>query len=109
MTDIGGSALQVVCGQTTQGATSWNQTTSVFDVVWVDIDTSVAGFSGATPPMYFTNLSGNTQLFRTFGATSVYTPTNNGFRVYIVYAPGTLTPADANTWGWHIKWCGFGN
>jgi hypothetical protein len=106
-TNINGNPMKVVCGQTTPGSTNWQQTTGVNDVVWLDVDTTAAGFTGSVPPMYFTNLSGNTQLFRTYGVTSVYTPTNTTFRVYVVYAPGVLTPAQANTWGWHLKWCGF--
>jgi hypothetical protein len=111
MKDANGSNLKVVCGETTPYSTAWQQTTGVTDVVWVDVDTSPALFNSTMNPVYFTNLSGDTRLFRTYGVTSVYFPDYNSFRVYVVYKPENgelVTPTSANNWGWHVKWCGYG-
>jgi hypothetical protein len=44
----------------------------------------------------------------TTGATSIYSPTKVGFRVYVRWANGNrLTPEDANDREWHINWYGI--
>ncbi|RJS13621.1 protease B [Corallococcus sp. H22C18031201] len=83
-------------GQTPPGATAWQQ----YDAggMYLDVNTSGCGFSSA--PLYFTSLGGNSMHWTAAGATSIYSPTATGFRVYI---PG-ITPAQANTLGWHLNW-----
>ncbi|WP_323395268.1 M57 family metalloprotease [Myxococcus guangdongensis] len=85
-------------GQTPQGTTSWQQ----YDAngIYLDVNTSGCGF-GSTP-LYFTSLGGNSSHWTTTGATSIYSPTATGFRVY-VFLPG-VTTTQANSWGWHLNW-----
>jgi hypothetical protein len=64
--------------------------------------------------VYITSIGGRTNHWSTTGATSIYpTPpaqyaTPTGFRVYVRWANGgPLTPATANSYGWHINWIGM--
>jgi hypothetical protein len=94
--------VQVARGSTPVGNTAWQQ---YFDGqgVFVDIDTSSAKFT--TTPIYVTSLGGRTENWATIGATSIYLPTPQGFRVYVRWpGGGPLTPAIANQYGWHINW-----
>ncbi len=85
-------------GRTIPGATRWvKYHDSGF---YVDIDTSGCGFD--TAPLYFTSLGGFGNHWRALGETAIYKQTANSFRIY-VYAPG-ITPAAANSMGWHINW-----
>jgi len=71
--------------------------------IFVDVDTSLAGFTNT--PMYITSLGGIGNHWETTGATSIYNPTPTGFRVYLRLASaGPITPAFANQYGWHINW-----
>jgi hypothetical protein len=89
-------------GSTPVGNTAWQQYPDG-EGVFVDVDTSSAGFT--TTPIYITSLGGFTQHWGTTGATSIYQPTPTGFRVYIRWwSGGPLTPALANQNGWHINW-----
>src|SRR4028119_986415 len=95
------SAL-IARGSTPVGNTAWQQYFNG-EGVFVDVDTSSAGF--ATTPIYITSLGGNSSHWVTTGATSIYFPTPTGFRVYVRWSTGgTLTPATANQLGWHINW-----
>jgi hypothetical protein len=88
-----------VCnGKTTAGSTSWSQYNP--NTVSVDVDTSACGLT--TIPKYFTVLGGTTQHWNTQGATSIYAPTETGFRVYVVQSG--ITPAVANSRNWHVVW-----
>jgi len=74
--------------------------------IFVDINTSAGGFT--TTPVYFTSIGGTTTHWAIAGATSIYLPTPTGFRVYIKWVDGSvLTPATANSYGWHINWMGI--
>ena len=91
----------IASGRTTPGATAWQVYTP--SGIYVDVDTSAAQLSGT--PVYLTSLGGNGQQWQTIGATSIYSPTATGFRVYVRwvdYAP--LSPATANKWEWYINW-----
>ncbi|ADO70570.1 S8 family peptidase [Stigmatella aurantiaca] len=93
--------LQVgnVCtGQTPQGATVWQQYST--DGIYLDVDASACSLSSA--PRYLTSLGGLSRHWETTGATSIYSPTPTGFRVY-VHFPG-ITPTLANEYGWHLNW-----
>jgi hypothetical protein len=101
--------VQVTRGSTPPGNTAWQQHSSEPDTafggqgIFVDIDTSSAGFT--TTPIYITSIGGTSHHWATTGATSIYTPTPTGFRVYVRFPDGgSLTPAIANQYGWHINW-----
>jgi hypothetical protein len=69
------------------------------------VDTSVGKFT--TTPKYFTSLGGNSSHWATTGVTSIYTPSPTGFRVYVRWSNGSaLTPAEANSFQWHVNWLG---
>jgi hypothetical protein len=98
-----GANLKMVCGETTP--VDWTQ--YMVDVIRVDVNTSLAGFTSS--PSYFTSINGTSGHWRTTGATSVYFPTSTGFTIFIYdMNPSDITPAIALSWGWYIKWCGVG-
>jgi hypothetical protein len=92
------SGSTVCKGQTPAGATAWQQYGT--EGIYVDVSTSACGFSST--PLYFTSIGGWSSHWTTTGATSIYSPTANSFRIY-VYNPG-ITAAQANNLGWHINW-----
>jgi hypothetical protein len=94
--------IQTARGSTPVGTTAWQQYPGG-EGVYVDVDTSSAGFT--TTPIYITSIGGTTSHWWTTGATSIYFPTPTGFRVYVRWATGgSLTPAMANQYEWHINW-----
>ncbi len=101
-----GAPAEAACtGRTVPGATDWHQVPSSPEgpsTLVLDVDTTACGYT--TTPRYFTSLGGNTKHWRTTGATSIYSPTTTGFRVYVFDKDGPVTPADANARGWHINW-----
>lgn len=74
----------------------------------IDVDTSKCGFE--EPPKYFTELTGNSNMHRIMGASSIYSPTESGFRIYINEETLHTTPTSsiADSWRLKIKWCGVG-
>ena len=97
------AAYASVCaGQTTPGATAWQQYPSSSQGIYLDVNTSACGYT--TEPRYITSLGGDTHHWMTTGATSIYSPTATGFRVYVFDNSGPVTPADANARRWHITW-----
>ncbi len=107
---------RIASGQTPQGSTAW-QVYSPSGIM-VDIDTTAGKFSSA--PVYLSSIGGKTRHWSTTGATSIYPipaippappvhyATATGFRVYVRWANGgPLTPAMANSYGWHINWIGM--
>lgn len=72
--------------------------------VYADIDTTSAGFTAT--PYYFSSLGGNNSHWDTQGATSIYSPTATGFRVYVNQAG--ITVATARSRRWHINWIAIG-
>ena len=101
-TNSGNQALRIFIGNTSAGGTNWVQYSG--DGVYVDIDTTAAGFSAT--PMYFTSLGGRTRHWTTTGGTSIYSPTKNSFRVYL-FKEG-ITAAEAKSNDWHINWIAIG-
>jgi hypothetical protein len=95
--------LRIVVGKTDPQKTRWVQYND--GGIYVDIDTSSAGFS--VTPYYFTSLSGHTNNWMAQGVTSIYSPTAKGFRVHVGYRG--LTAAQAKDWGWAISWIAIGN
>lgn len=101
------ASLRIGSGSTPAGSTNWQQYPSGRGV-FVDIDTSAAGFTGT--PAYFSSLAGNqiNGQWKTTGASSIYLPTATKFRIYIRMADDSLfTPAEANARGWFINWMGI--
>jgi len=91
-------------GSTPVGYTDWRYYEP--GTIYVDVDTSEAGFTDT--PFYITSLSGYHSHYKTIGATSIYYPKSNGFRIFI-RDPNrpNLSPADANEMGWHVIWIGI--
>lgn len=71
--------------------------------IMTDIDTSSCGFT--TTPKYFTSISGNSNHWSTTGATSIYSATPTGFRVYI-WMSGGVSTTYAKDRAWRINWIG---
>lgn len=104
--DTSGNPLKMVCGTFQPTAAQWVQITA--DTMYTDINTAVAGF--AAVPIYLTSIGGAGSHGFSYGATSIYSPTQNSFRVYITYTGGSAyNPTNvANIWLWKINWCGIG-
>jgi hypothetical protein len=109
-----GNNMKMVCGETTAGATNWTQYDPVTVSVIINTNT------GLSSPIYFTNLSGTSDHYRSVGTQSVYNPTSNNFTVYVsslnqnstdgspaLYHSISVATANANQW--HIHWCAVGN
>lgn len=96
--------IKIGSGSTTPGSTNWKAYGGDTGV-YLDVDTSSCSFT--TTPKYTTSLGGSSSHWATTGATSIYVPKPNGFRVYVRWANGAnLTPAQANNLKWHINWLG---
>ena len=98
-----GETLRIVVGKTDPQKTHWVQYSD--GGIYVDIDTSSAGFSST--PYYFTSLGGHTNNWQAQGATSIYLPTEKGFRVHVGHRE--LIAAQAKEWGWYINWIAIGD
>jgi hypothetical protein len=76
--------------------------------IFVDVDTSAAGFTKT--PVYTSALYGNGNHWSTTGANCIYNPSPTGFRIYIRWWNGglgiQLIPSYAQEQGWHIQWIG---
>lgn len=93
---------RIASGRTMPGATAWQQYHTGFGV-YVDVDTSAAHFTST--PAYVTSIGGVTNHWATTGATSVYFATATSFRIFVRWDDGgSLTPAQANEFQWHINW-----
>lgn len=92
-------------GKTPAGSTNWQVYSDAANAIFVDVDTTAAGFTSV--PNYVSALGGNGQHWEAVGGSAVYSPTPTGFRVYVRFVDQRLlTPAIANTNGWHIIWIG---
>ena len=106
---LGESKGEAFCGSTNPGKTDWkeyrNQDGDPIGI-YVDVDTRVAGFTST--PIYFTSIGGFGGHFAIIGATSIYRPAKDGFRIYIK-SPGIVHPSPqfANERHWHINWIGY--
>jgi hypothetical protein len=85
-------------GQTTPGS-NWVQNDA--NSIYIDVDTSSCS-DHINTPLYFTALTGLGQTWDTIGATSIYSPTPTGFRVYV--KQNGITPAGASLNKWAINW-----
>ena len=96
-------SIKIASGSTTPGSTNWQ----VYGAtgLYLDVDTSAGKFT--TAPKYITSIGGVSSHWATTGATSVYNVTPTGFRVYVRFSDGSaITPAQANSFQWHINWVG---
>ncbi|MEA5592823.1 hypothetical protein [Rivularia sp. UHCC 0363] len=98
---------RIASGRTTPGSTNWQQYNPPANSgVYLDIDTTAGRFSGT--PVYIASIGGNSSHWATIGASSIYSPTATGFRVYIRWVNGNpLTPAQADQYKWHMNWIGM--
>jgi hypothetical protein len=95
------TVAKIASGKTQPGATNWQVYNA--DGIYVDVDTTAAQFTKT--PVYVTSIGGDSEHWKTTGASSVYSATEKGFRIYIRWANGgALTPAQANSSKWHINW-----
>ena len=95
--------------QISQGVTSSNDWVNYSNNgIYVDVDISACGFTKT--PHYIATLEGNSRHWGVNGASSIYSPTPNGFRIYIRGNDdnyGQLNPLRIDTaqqYNWHIKW-----
>ncbi len=99
-----GVPFRIGAGRTPSGSTAWQ----VYGAngILVDVDTRAGGFTQT--PLYIVSLGGNSSHWSTVGGTSIYTPTNVGFRIYLRWVADNtaLAPATANQLGWFIQWVG---
>ncbi len=103
---IDGAQLRMVSGSTPATTTAWKQYNNnpASNGVFVDINTSAAGFKST--PFYITSLGGNGGHWTTMGATSIYSASKTGFRVYVNQTG--ITPANARSRRFHINWLAIG-
>ncbi|MBO1350947.1 MAG: hypothetical protein EBE86_027890 [Hormoscilla sp. GUM202] len=100
---LAATEYKIASGSTTPCKTEWvdyNQ-----KGIYVDVDTSAAGFTET--PLYFTSIGGKGNHWTTSGATSIYSASPTGFRIYI-YKDVSLTPEYANDRCWHMNWMAIG-
>ena len=108
--------MRIGSGSTAPGSTHFQQYdpthASQGRGVFVDVDTSSAGFTKT--PNYVISVCGHSSHWALSGTSAIYDPSPTGFRVYLrwSYNPNgqeapPLTPADANAYGWYITWIGI--
>ncbi len=90
------------CGHTNTEGTGW---VDYGAGVYIDIDTSVCNFPEV--PMYFTSLAGRTSHWNAIGASSIYSPESNSFRVYVWSHSEAIDPTKTDSYDWYIQWCGI--
>jgi hypothetical protein len=101
----GGIGFRMASGSTAPGSTNW-QPYSGNSGIYLDVDTSAGKFTST--PRYVATIGGNSSHWSTTGASSIYNATPTGFRVYLRWSDGSsLTPAQANSFQWHINWMGI--
>ena len=90
---------------TTPPGIGW-QPDAVSDVYFIDVDTRGARFSKT--PIYVASLTGlNTDI--ALGATAIYSPTKDGFRIYVRNdwgSPFKFTLQDIQNGKWSVQWIG---
>ncbi|HEY8644223.1 MAG TPA: hypothetical protein VIO84_15855 [Candidatus Dormibacteraeota bacterium] len=104
-TNLNGQAVRFVSGATVDGSTAWRVYNSY--IVVVHVDTTAAGFQNT--PNYTVSLGGESMCVLTTGGSVVYNASPSGFNIYVVFIDQrSFTPADANSWGWHLTWTAAG-
>ena len=101
--EVLGGAVKVASGSTEAGNSNWQPYNKAG--VYIDVDTSAAGFTET--PHYIVSLHGTGHIWETTGGSEVYRATSTGFRIHVRFPDGRkLTPAFANSKKWHIVWVG---
>jgi len=111
------TSTRIASGSTIPGKTNWQPYDPVNPLnipgrgVYVDIDTSQAGFTKT--PNYVISLCGHTNHWEVCGSSAIYDPTPTGFRVNLRYSWNAptheappLMPDEANKFGWYVTWIG---
>lgn len=94
-----------VCSGRSNPATGWVSFNAYTD--YIDVNTEACGFTSV--PQYITSLGGSNRHFTATGATSIYSPTATGFRVYVTNQPWATTSEKPNEeWNWYINWVAIG-
>ena len=94
-------------GATPAGSTDWQSYEGQMPGIYVDVNTSLAGFT--TTAHYVASLAGKTHHWLTTGGSCIYNPTATGFRIYVRFwdsSAENMTPEFANEAEWHITWVG---
>jgi hypothetical protein len=100
---LGVPTTNVNSGSTPKGTTNWKAYGA--NAIYVDVNTAAAGFTAT--PRYFTSLGGTSSQYNAQGFNAIYSATATGFRIYLRNWNGAaLTPAYANSKGWHVQWLG---
>jgi hypothetical protein len=100
-----GTAQRICTGTTPVGTTAWQVYSA--SGIYVDVNTSACGFTAT--PTYIVNMHGDSGNWSTTGGSSAYSRTATSFRIYVRYSnDSALTPASANSVGWHIEWMAIG-
>jgi len=98
------ATARIASGSTPAGTTAWKVYSA--SGIYLDVDTTSGKFTSV--PVYVTSIGGNSSHWATTGATSIYSATATGFRVYVRWVDNSpLTPAQANGAQWHINWLGM--
>jgi hypothetical protein len=104
-----GKRLRVFSGSS-QGATAWEEYKEGGKTLAISalIDTSVTGFTKT--PTYFVSLGGGAGLYNLDGASSINSPTEKGFRIYLRSGLGGESGAlhNAQTYGYYVNWIAVG-
>lgn len=74
--------------------------------MYIDVDTSMYNFKST--PHYLATLEGSTGHWMTTGVTSIYNPTNKGFRVYVRFSDSRRILQKYKD-NWYIKWTAIGD
>ncbi len=100
-----GTYKRICSGSTAPGAGWVNYSTNG---IYIDINTSGCNFSNT--PRYITSMGGTSSHWMTTGATSIYSPTPTGFRVYVRGDNGyVVRTTQATNYGYHINWMAIGD
>jgi len=88
------------CGSTAVSRTRWVQ----YSAMGIYLDVSIAKCKFKRVPVVVSSLGGATSHWVTKGTSQHYYLKPGSFRVYIQWTT-RLTPAIANQYGWHLRWC----
>ena len=94
---VNGTQLRICVGVTND---SWTYYSS--NAVYKDIDISGCGFTST--PVITTSLAGTSSHWTVTGMTSIYSPTKNGFRIYLNGA----TTSSASGYDYQVHWSAYG-
>ena len=72
--------------------------------VYLDVDTSEAGFSST--PHYVVTMNGMHSHWSVVGGHAIYEPTATSFRIYLLYEVSRVTAKQAQQYDWRVNWIG---